>query len=80
MQIVVFLNTSTIPQVTLLTHLEELEQCEEKIYEAYDRYNNSGIKTTIKKDDESHSYLELITAKEKTISYMFCKKAIFFKN
>ena len=79
MQIVVFLNTSNLPQVTLLTHLEKLEQCEKKIYESYDRFKNSNIKSTIKKDEEGNSFLELRITKEKKISYMLCKKAIFYK-
>ena len=79
MQIIVFLNTTNVPQVTLLTYLEKAEQCEKKISQAHDRYEKSGIITTIKTDEEGNSFLELITAKEDTISYMFCKKAIFFQ-
>ena len=78
MQIVVFLNTLHIPQITLLTHFEKLEQCEKKIYQAFDRYENSGIESTIKNDEDGKSYLELNLNKEKKISYMLCKKAIFY--
>ena len=79
MQIVVFLNSTNVPQVTLLTHLEKLEQCESKIYQAHDRYKNAGIKTAIKNDEEGNSILELRIAGKKSISYMLCKKAIFYK-
>ena len=79
MQIIVFLNSTDVPQVTLLTHLEKLEQCENKINQAHDRYKNAGIKTTIKNDEDGNSILELSIANEKSISYMLCKKAIFYK-
>ena len=79
MQIVVFLNSTNVPQVTLLTHLAKSEQCEKKIYQAHDRYKNAGIKTTIKNDEDGNSILELSIANEDSISYMFCKKAIFYK-
>ena len=79
LQVVVFLNTTNLPQVTLLTHINKLEQCEKKIYDAYNRYKNSGINSNIKNDEEGNNYLELRIKKEKKISYMFCKKAIFYK-
>ena len=79
MQIVVFLNSTNIPQVTLLTHLEKLEECEKKINQAHDRYKNAGIKTIIKNDEEGNSILELSIDTEESISYMMCKKAIFYK-
>ena len=79
MQIVIFLNSSSLPQVTLLTHLKKLEQCEKKINQAHDRYKSSGIKTIIKNDEDGNSVLELSIANEESISYMFCKKAIFYK-
>ena len=79
MQIVVFLNTSNVPQVTLLTHLENAEQCEKKINQAYDRYKSAGLKTILNDDDEGNSFLEYSIDQEDAISYMFCKKAIFFE-
>lgn len=79
MQIVIFLNTSNFPQVTVLTHLEDVKQCERKIFDAFDRYNKAGVNTIVKKDDEGNSFLELSTVEDDTISYMLCKKAIFFK-
>ena len=79
MQIIVFLHSTNVPQVTLLTHLEKLEQCESKINQAHDRYKSAGIKTIIKYDEEGNSVLELSVANEESISYMFCKKAIFYK-
>ena len=79
MQIVVFLNSTNVPQVTLLTHLEKSEQCEKKIYQAHDRYKSAGIETTIKNDEDGNSILELSIATEESISYMLCKKAIFYK-
>ena len=79
MQITVFLNPTHLPQVTILTHLAKLEQCENKINQAHDRYKRAGIKTTIKNDEDGNSILELSMASEDSISYMFCKKAIFYK-
>ena len=79
MQIIVFLNSANVPQVTLLTHLEKLEQCENKINQAHDRYKSAGIKTTIKNDEEGNSILELSVVNNESISYMLCKKAIFYK-
>ncbi len=79
LQVVVFLNTTNLPQVTLLTHINKLEQCEKKIYAAHNRYKNSGINSNIKYDEEGNNYLELHVKKEEKISYMFCKKAIFYK-
>jgi len=79
MQIIVFLNSANVPQVTLLTHLEKLEQCENKINQAHDRYKSAGIKATMKNDEDGNSVLELSIADEESISYMFCKKAIFYK-
>ena len=79
MQIIVFLNSTNVPQVTLLTHLEMLEQCENKINQAHDRYKSAGIKATMKNDEDGNSILELSIADEESISYMFCKKAIFYK-
>ena len=79
MQIIVYLNSTNLPQVTLLTHLEKLEQCENKINQAHDRYKSAGIKTAIKNDEGGNVVLELSVANEESISYMFCKKAIFYK-
>jgi hypothetical protein len=79
MQIIVFLNSTNVPQVTLLTHLEKLEQCENKIDQARDRYKSAGIETTMKNDEDGNSILELSVTNEKSITYMFCKKAIFYK-
>lgn len=79
MQIIVYLNSNNIPQVTLLTHLENLEQCEKKIFQTHDRYKSAGVKTIIKNDEDGNNILELNVASEESISYMFCKKAIFYK-
>ena len=79
LQIIVFLNTYNIPQVTILTHFETLEKCEKKIYDSLDRYKSFGIKAKIKKNEDNESILELKEANQGTISYMFCKDAIFTK-
>ena len=79
MQIIVFLNSTNVPQVTLLTHLEKLEQCENKINQAHDRYKSAGIKTTLKNDEDGNIILELSVVNNESISYMLCKKAIFYK-
>ena len=79
MQIIVFLNSTNVPQVTLLTHLEKLEQCENKINQARNRYKSAGIKTTLKNDEDGNSILELSVVNNESISYMLCKKAIFYK-
>ena len=56
-----------------------IAQCENKINQAHDRYKSAGIKTTLKNDEDGNSILELSIADEESISYMFCKKAIFYK-
>ena len=58
MQIIVFLNPKHLPQF-IITRLAKLEQCENKINQAHDRYKRAGIKTTIKNDEDGNSILEL---------------------
>ncbi len=78
LQIIFYLNTNNEPNITLLNHFDSLKNCETKILETYNRALDSEFLIEKLLDNEKNVYLKIHIPKEKTLTYWYCKKAIFY--
>ena len=76
-QIILFLNTNTLPQVNLITSFDKANECEKRIIQVYQRYKSSTYILSLGNDEEKLKYLKVENLNDSSISYWVCKKQIF---
>ena len=79
-QVIIYINSLNVPQITLINHYNSNELCNKSLNAVYTRLKKGNINVSIIKDDEDYDFLKVVMKEKSTKSYWFCKKAIFYKN
>ena len=77
--IIIYINMQSVPQVNVLTNFKNLEVCEDKFRENLDRIKDSNKKGSIKTDQDRKKYLEIVDNANNLKSYWFCNEIIFYR-
>ena len=77
--IIIYINMQSVPQVNVLTNFKNLEVCEDKFHENLDRIKDSNKKGSIKTDQDRKKYLEIVDNANNLKSYWFCNEIIFYR-
>tara|TARA_Y100001954_G_C15314715_1_gene362331 strand:- start:219 stop:479 length:261 start_codon:yes stop_codon:yes gene_type:complete len=78
-QIIIFINNLNSPQISIVNHYNNMDDCSLTLAKIKLRYNENNSKAYIKDDYDDMKYLEVFTDNSAKKSYWYCKKALFYK-
>ena len=77
--IILHINSISLPQVNVITNFNDRKICEQKFDETLDRIKGKNKKGSINVSQDGKRYLEIIDIQNKLKSYWFCNEIIFYK-
>ena len=77
LQIIINLNLLDSTNITLLKHFDNINDCQKKIEQTYERYEKANFFVKKLIDDDNEIYLKISEPDKKEYTYWQCKKALF---
>lgn len=77
--IILHINSVSLPQVNVVTNFNNRILCEQKFDETLARIKGKNKKGSINVSQDGKKYLEITDIQNKLKSYWFCNEIIFYK-
>ena len=77
--IILYLNSQTLPQVNVITNFQNFKDCELKFNQTLNRIKGQNKRGLIKYNEDNKKYLEITDIEKQLKSYWLCNEVIFYK-